>query len=206
MRIIGLTGSIGMGKTTAARMLRRLKVPVHDADAVVHHLLGPGGDAVKKVAALFPDTLVNQGIDRRKLGAAVFGQPDKLQKLEAILHPLVQQETARWVRAMAARGVKLVVLDIPLLYEIGREVVCDEVWVVSAPASVQRQRVLMRPGMSEEKLARILARQVPDSEKRQRADVIIPTGQGKALTHQVLQKEVRRAKTLPARAFHPGWE
>jgi dephospho-CoA kinase len=192
MIILGLTGSIGMGKSTAAAMLRSLGVPVHDADAAVHRLLAPRGAAVATVAAAFPGSGAGAGgIDRAALGQQVFANPAALRRLEAILHPLVRAAEARFVRRMRGRRLPLVVLDIPLLFETGAERRCDAVLVVSAPAAIQRARVLGRPGMSAARLAAILAQQMPDREKRRRADYVVPTGRGRNATLRRLSEIVR---------------
>lgn len=172
--IMGLTGSIGMGKSTVAAMLQNLGVPVFDADATVHALQGPGGALVPAIEAAFPGTTGPQGVDRAKLGNAVFGDPARLARLEAIVHPVVAALRTGFLAANAK--APLVVFDIPLLYEKGLDAGLDAVAVVSAPAVIQRARVLARPGMTEEKFARILALQVPDAEKRARADHVIDTG------------------------------
>lgn len=179
MKILGLTGSIGMGKSTAATMLRRLGVPVHDADATVHRLLGPGGAAVAAIAAAFPGVVEAGAVNRQELGRRVFGQPAELRRLEAILHPLVRQAETRFLKRQRRRGARLVVLDIPLLFETGGQHRCDAVAVVTAPAFLQEQRVLRRPGMNAARLAAIRAQQMPDGEKRRRADFVLPTGAGK---------------------------
>ncbi len=176
MIVLGLTGSIGMGKTKAARAFRRLGVPVFDADAAVHALLGPGGAAVDQVAEAFGAAAGAGGIDRTALGRRVFGNAAALEQLEGILHPLVRAREKRFLAAARRRRVPLVVLDIPLLFETGGEARCDAVAVVSAPPFVQRARVLGRPGMTPEKLSAIRARQMPDAEKRRRADFVIATG------------------------------
>lgn len=191
MIVLGLTGSIGMGKSTAADMFRRLGVPVHDADASVHRLLGPGGAAVPLVEAAFPGTTGKNGIDRRELGRRVFSDEGALHRLEAILHPLVRADERRFCRRMAGLRKKLVVLDIPLLFESGGERRCDAVVVVSAPSFLQRARVLKRPGATEERLAAILAKQMPDREKRRRADFVVPTGLGRGVTLRCLAEIVR---------------
>ena len=191
MIILGLTGSIGMGKSTAAAMLRRLGVPVYDADASVHRLLGPGGAAVPLVEAAFPGTAGIQGIDRRELGRRVFGDAAALRRLEAILHPMVRREERQFLRRMARQRVPVVALDIPLLFEGGDRTRCDAVVVVSAPAFLQRARVLGRPGMTEERLASILRAQMPDREKRHLADFVVPTGLGRRATLQRLGEVVR---------------
>jgi dephospho-CoA kinase len=187
MKIIGLNGSIGMGKSTAAAMLKDMGVPVHEADAAVHRLMQPGGAAVDAVGELYPPACAKNEkgavfIDRGVLGRAAFADDHLMQKLEAILHPLVRQEEKRFLDEARARGVKLAVLDIPLLFESGGETRVDEVWVVSAPPFVQRLRVMARPGMTPEKFAAILVKQMPDEEKRRRADVVIPTGFGRWVT------------------------
>jgi len=190
--VLGLTGSIGMGKSTAAAMLRRLRVPLFDADAAVHRLLAPGGAAVTAVAALFPEVETPQGgIDRRRLGARVFDNPAALRRLESILHPLVRARERRFLTAARGRGARVAVLDIPLLFETGGEGRCDYVMVVSAPAFLQRQRVLQRPGMSDSRLAAILRQQMPDREKRRLADFVVPTGVGRAATLRRLRTIIR---------------
>lgn len=205
MRILGLTGSIGMGKTTAARLLRRMRVPVHDADAAVHRLLGRGGDAVPAVARLFPGVVIKGAVDRQKLGARVFG-PGKaaaLRRLEAILHPMVQRATLRWIATQARRRTPVVVLDIPLLFESGGAGRCDAVIVVSAPKFLQRQRVLSRPGMTPAKLREILTHQMPDAEKRHRADAVVTSGLGRRPTWLGLRRALRRQRR--SKVWRPGY-
>ena len=182
MFVLGLTGSIGMGKTTAAAMFRCYKVPVYDADAGVHELLGRGGAAVPAVANLFPGAVRDGGIDRETLGKIVFDDPQALGGLESILHPLVRKRQTAFLRVSAGQRRRLVVLDIPLLYETGVDSICDAVAVVSAPFYLQSLRVLSRSGMTEEKFFSILARQMPDLEKRRRADFVIPTGLGRRVS------------------------
>lgn len=179
MIILGLTGSIGMGKTTAANAFVRLGVPIFDADAAVHRLLAENGAAVAEVEAAFPGTVRNGVVDREALGRRVFGDADALRRLEGILHPKVRASRARFLRAAKARGERLAVFEIPLLFETGGDAECDFTCVVSAPLFVQASRVLRRPGMTPEKFAGVLTRQMPDAEKRRRADFIIPTGNGK---------------------------
>jgi dephospho-CoA kinase len=174
--VLGLTGSIAMGKSTAAATFRSFGLPVFDADAAVHRLLAPGGAGVGPVGEAFPDCAGGRFIDRRKLGRRVFGDPAALRRLEAVLHPLVRVEQDRFLARCRARGERIVVLDIPLLYETGGEHRVDAVAVVSAPAFLQSQRVLRRPGMTPARLAAIRARQLPNREKRRRADFVIPTG------------------------------
>lgn len=172
--LIGLTGSIGMGKSTLAAMLRDLGVPVFDADAEVHAMQGPGGALVSAIEKAFPGTTGSSGVDRAKLGATVFGDDDALRRLERIVHPAVAEAQAEFM--VANRAESLVVLDIPLLFEKGGASAVDKIIVVSAPAAQQRRRVLARPGMTPEKFAEILARQTPDAQKRAAADYIIDTG------------------------------
>lgn len=192
MIVLGLTGSIGMGKSTAAATLRRLGVPLFDADRAVHRLLAPGGGAVARVAAAFPGTGGETGgIDRRRLGAQVFSDPAALARLEAILHPMVRADEKRFIARARARRDPIVVLDVPLLFESGGAGRCDYVLVVSAPLFLQRQRVLRRPGMTEARFAAILAQQMPDSEKRRRADFVVATGLGRGLTLRRLNAVLR---------------
>jgi dephospho-CoA kinase len=199
MRIVGLTGSIGMGKSAAAAMLRRQGVWVHDADAVVHALLGKGGAAVDAIRRLFPGVVKNGAVDRVALGKRVFGDAKALRRLEAIVHPLVRARTDRFIETAARARRPLVVLDIPLLFEKGGRR-CDAVIVVSAPAFLQAQRVLRRPGMSPARLQSILAHQMPDREKRRRADVVITTGLGKASTFRQLARARRSLRRRPGHA------
>jgi dephospho-CoA kinase len=190
--VLGLTGSIGMGKSTAAAMLRGLGVPVFDADVAVHRLLAPSGAAVPTVSAAFPGVETDAGgIDRAQLGQRVFADPAALEQLEAILHPLVAAEERRFLARSRARREPLVVLDIPLLFETGAERGCNYVLVVSAPALLQRQRVLRRPGITEIRFNAILRKQIPDYRKRQRADFVVPTGMGRGLTLRRLKAIVR---------------
>ena len=195
MIILGLTGSVGMGKSTAAREFRRMRIPVHDADKAVHRLLGRGGKAVAAVAAAFPGVEKGGAIDRAALGGLVFSDPSALKRLEAILHPLVRQAERAFLARARRRRRKLVVLDIPLLFETGGEARCDKVLVVSAPRRVQLARVMARPGMTAERLAGVEARQMPDAEKRRRADIIIETGLDR---HHRLAKLHRALRRLTA--------
>ncbi len=191
MIVVGLTGSIGMGKSTAAAVLRRAGIPVHDADAAVHVLFARDGAAVAPVEAAFPGVARDGAIDRRALGARVFGDPAALARLEAIVHPLVRARSRAFLRAAALRRAPLVVLDVPLLFEAGRAADCDAVIVVSAPPFLQAQRVLRRPGMTPARLRDILARQMPDREKRRRADFVVATGLGRRLSLRALLRAVR---------------
>jgi dephospho-CoA kinase len=189
MRIIGLTGSIGMGKSTVAAMFERLGVPVFDADAGVRALQGPGGRALPAIEAAFPGTTSAAGLDRVRLGAQVFGDPTALKRLERILHPLVGEAQSTFLGRHRLK--RAVVLDVPLLFEKGGWRRCDLTVVVSAPARVQRARVLARPGMTREKFAAILKTQLPDAEKRRRADVVIETGRGRRVTWLAVRRLVR---------------
>jgi dephospho-CoA kinase len=188
MKVLGLTGGIGMGKSTATNTLRRLRVPVFDADAAVHGLQAKGGRAVRPIGAAFPDAVRDGAVDREALRRAVLGNPAALKRLERIVHPLVRQEERRFMAAARRRGERLVVLDVPLLFETGGAGRCDSVVVVTAPAAVQRWRVLRRPGMTEERFRAILARQTPDREKRRRADHLVHSG----LSRHFAQRRIRR--------------
>jgi len=175
---VGLTGSIGMGKSETAKLFARLGLPVFDADAVVHALYAPDGAGTAAIAARFPEAVTADGVDRHRLARIVAADPPALRALEALIHPLVRKEEDRFVAAARARNEELVILDIPLLFETGRDKTMDAIVVVSAPEAIQRERVLKRTGMTLEKFQAILARQVPDSEKRAQADFIIETDQG----------------------------
>ena len=190
--ILGLTGSIGMGKSAVAAMFRALNVSVFDADAEVHRLQGPGGDLLPAIEAVFPGTPGQGGVDRPRLGAAVFGDPEALKRLEAIVHPAVADARAAFLKTHAS--APLIVFDIPLLYEKGGWQQVDGVAVVSAPAAAQRARVLARPGMTAEKFEAILRLQVPDPEKRARADFVIDTGTSLAETGEAVRGLVERLK------------
>ena len=173
MITLALTGSIGMGKSTVAEMFAEAGIPTFDADAVVRKLQGPGGRLVPDIESRFPGTTVEGAVDREALSSAVLGDLDELAALEAIVHPAVHHERTRFIVENA--DARALLFDIPLLFETGGDVAFDKVIVVSAPADVQRQRVLGRPGMTVEKLDQILARQLPDAEKRERADFVIDT-------------------------------
>ena len=176
MIVIGLTGSIGMGKSTTAKMFADEGVPVHDSDATVHRLYS--GAAVAPVELAFPGVSTDGHIDRDRLGQRVLGDPEAIRRLEQIVHPLVRSETEAFLERNRAAGARMVVLDIPLLFETGGRERVDKVVVVTASPDVQRTRVLARPGMTAEKFEAILARQVPDAEKRRMADFVIDTGAG----------------------------
>ena len=186
MIVLGLTGSIGMGKSTVAGMFADEGVPVFDADAVVHRLQGPEGALVAEIESHFPGTTGAGGVDRTSLAEAVLGNTAKLRRLESLIHPAVAREREAFLAAN--RDAVLVVLDIPLLFEKGGADLVDRIAVVSAPADVQKERVLARPGMSVEKFERILAHQLPDEEKRARADFVIPTGGEFEETRQAVRR------------------
>lgn len=176
MKIWGLTGGIGMGKSTATGVIRRRNIPVFDADATVHALQAHGGRAVAPIGLAFPGSIRDGAVDREALRRAVFGDPAALRRLERIVHPLVRAEERRFLAAARRRGRPLVVLDIPLLFETRGERRCDAVVVVTAPAPEQRKRVLARPGMTPERLNAILKRQTPDPLRRARADHLVRSG------------------------------
>lgn len=176
MIVLGLTGSIGMGKSTTARLFAEAGVPVHDSDEAVHRLYA--GEAAPLVEAIFPGTVVDGVVDRTRLAQRVLGDPAAIRKLEGLIHPLVRADAEAFLDRQRRAGAPLAVLDIPLLFETGGRGRVDKVVVVTAPADVQRERVLARPGMTEEKFSAILAKQVPDAEKRKLADFIIDTGSG----------------------------
>lgn len=176
MIVIGLTGGIGMGKSTAAAVFRRAHIPVFDADTAVHRMQARGGAAVPAIAAAFPGCVRDGAVDRTLLRRAVFGQPEALRRLEAILHPMVRRAELDFLARARRTGRPIAVLDIPLLFETRGEQLTDLVVVVSAPAALQRHRVALRRGMSQADAAGLIARQMPDREKRRRADVVIQTG------------------------------
>ena len=186
MIVIGLTGSIGMGKSTTAAMFVDFGVPVHDSDEAVHRLYA--GKAAPLVEEAFPGVVQDGIVDRALLARQVLGNPEALKKLESIIHPLVRADADAFVERHRAAGTPLVVLDIPLLFETGGRDRVNRVVVVSAPAEIQRDRVLARPGMTEEKFSRILARQVPDADKRRQADFIVETGQGLEAARSSVEK------------------
>lgn len=204
MVIIGLTGSIGMGKSTAARAFRRAGVPVYDADQAVHGLLARGGTAVAPVEAAFPGVVRDGAVDREKLGKQVFSDPDALARLEAILHPMVRAKERRFLRRAAADGHRVAVLDVPLLFETGGEDRCDAVVVVSAPPFVQKARVMKRLGMTRARMKSILAQQMPDKDKRRRADFVVLTGIGRAFSLRCINNIVRVAHRLHGRQWPPN--
>jgi dephospho-CoA kinase len=204
MVVIGLTGSLGMGKTTTARFFAQAGVPVHDADAAVHRLYA--GEAAAAIEAAFPGTTDRTGVDRVRLAQRVLGDPDALRRLEAIVHPLVRREELRFLAGAEKAGATVAVLDIPLLFETGGDRRVDAVVVATAPADVQRTRAFERAGMTEKKFQALLAKQLPDAEKRRRADFIVDTSKGldsaRAQVHAILEQ----APALPIRRNRIGGE
>jgi dephospho-CoA kinase len=201
--VVGLTGSIGMGKSTASMMLRRMGVAVFDADQVVHALLAPAGHAVREVELAFPGTRGEDGgIDRKRLGEEVFGDPQALVRLEGILHPMVAAAEKRFLARARARREPIAVLDIPLLFESRSASRCDYVIVVSAPKMVQRQRVMRRPGMTQSRFEAILQQQMPDAEKRRRADFVMPTGLDRGFGLRQLRAIIRAVRKSGRRGSH----
>jgi dephospho-CoA kinase len=196
--LLGLTGSIGMGKTTTARLFADEGVPVHDADAAVHGLYAAGGEGAAAVEALFPGVTQAGAVDRKRLAERVMDDPAALKRLEAAVHPLVAAERDGFLAKARAGGAGIAVLDIPLLFETGADKLVDAVVVVSAPEAVQRERVLARPGMTEAKLAAVLARQTPDAEKRAHADFVIDTGSG-------VEAARAQVRAVLAEVGRPGW-
>lgn len=193
MKILGLTGSIGMGKSAVARLFRRLGVPVHDADKTIHQLLAGNQQVILMIDGAFSGVVQKGAVDRQALAKKVIGNSSSMALLEKILHPLAQGVEKRFLLHAAAQKQPLVVLDIPLLYETGAEKRCDAVVVVSAPLFVQRARVLKRPGMTEERLEFLSSRQIADGEKRRRADFIVQTGLGFAFSFRAVKKIVKLA-------------
>lgn len=203
MRIIGLTGSIGMGKSAASRYLRYLRVPVYDADAAVHAVYAAGGPAVGPLGAVWPEAIRDGAVDRAVLSSLIAADDSVLPRLEAIVHPIVRTVQERFLLAAALRREPVIALDIPLLFETGGEQRCDAVFVVSAPAFIQRARVLARPEITPEKFAYILSRQTPDRIKRERADYIIPSHQGWFAMLDALRGSLRHVLAGPARHWPP---
>ncbi len=197
MFILGLTGSVGMGKTSAVAVFRRQKICVFDADGVVRQLLEKNGEAVETVGEAFKGVVIDCQVNRNKLGEVVFGDAGALATLEEIIHPLVRNKQVNFLRSVANRRQSLAVLDIPLLFETGGERNCDAVAVVTAPKFLQKIRVMGRGDMTETKFRGIIKRQMQDQEKRDRADFIIPSGLGKRISFQSIQKIIRIVLTLP---------
>ena len=201
MITVGLTGSIGMGKSTTAAMFAAEGVPVYDADAEVHALYAKGGAAVEPLEAAFPGVVVDGAVDRALLSQHVVGKPDALKRLEAIVHPLVGESRVGFFQKAVADKAEIVILDIPLLFETGGEKRMDAVVVVSAPADLQRQRVLARPGMDEAKLDAILTRQMADAEKRARAHFVIDTSLGLEHARTQVRDVLARLRSGPLDAL-----
>jgi dephospho-CoA kinase len=195
MKVIGLTGGIGMGKSTAAAVFRREGVPVFDADAEVHRLQAPGGRALPAIAAAFPGTVRDNRLDRAALRAAVLGKPEALKRLEGILHPMVRRAEQAFLARARRAGRRMVVLDIPLLFETGGRRHVDLTVVVSAPRPVQTHRVRLRRRMSAADVAAVIARQMPDAEKRRRADVVVRTGLSRHHAIRRLRRLIRELRT-----------
>jgi len=198
MIVLGLTGSIGMGKTTTAALFAEEGARVHDADATVHRLYARGGTAVGPIAEAFPDAVVAGAVDRRALAALIANDPDALRRLEAIVHPLVAAERRAFLAEAEAQGAAVAVMDVPLLFESGQHQGVDAIVVVSAPQAVQRARVLVRPDMTPDKLDALLSRQTPDAEKRKRADFVLDTSRGL----DAARDQVRR---ILATVSSPAW-
>lgn len=201
MLLVGLTGSIGMGKSETAKMFAKLGVPVYDADAAVHAIYEKGGAAVEPLRAEFPDAIVDDAVDRVKLSKLVLNNKDELKKLEGIVHPLVGATQLQFLKDASDAKAPMAVLDIPLLYETGGEARVDAVVVVSAPADVQRARVLERPGMTVEKFEQILAKQVPDADKRARADFVVETDKGLDHAFEQVQRITEDLKSWEAKVL-----
>jgi dephospho-CoA kinase len=197
MIVLGLTGSIGMGKSTAADFFAEEGVPVYDADAAVHRLYE--GAAVPAIEAAFPGTTVDGKVDRTRLAAQVLDDAAALKRLEAIVHPLVRRDEAAFLAKAEADGAEVAVLNIPLLFETGGDARCDAVVVVSAPPEIRRARIMSRPGMTDAKLASIIAKQMPDAEKRRRADFVVDTSKDLDSTRAQIHEILRRVAGLPKR-------
>ena len=199
MFVLGLTGSLGMGKSTTAGFFAELGVPVHDADATVHRLYK--AEAVSPIEAAFPGTAVNGEVDREKLAKRVLDDPAAIKKLEGIVHPLVRAAEERFLTEVERKNARVAVLDIPLLFETGSDRRCDAVVVVSAPKDVQRARIFERPGMTAQKFAAIAANQMPDAEKRKRADFVVDTSKGFDAARAQVREILARIATMPKRRY-----
>jgi len=201
MVVIGLTGSIGMGKSTTARFFTEAGVPVHDADLTVHRLYA--GTAAPMIETEFPGVTNAEGVDRNKLAKRVIDEPEALRRLEAIIHPLVRREELRFLDEAERAGASVAVLDIPLLFEIGAERYVDAIVVATAPAEMQRARAFERAGMTEEKFQALLAKQLPDADKRRRADFVVDTSEGFDSARRQVRAILQAASTLPIRRNPP---
>ncbi|BEV45647.1 dephospho-CoA kinase [Afipia carboxidovorans] len=197
MFVLGLTGSIGMGKSTTAQLFAECGVPVYDADATVHRLYA--SEAVEAIEQAFPGSTGEQGVDRTKLSAQVVGNKDAMRQLESIVHPMLRAHETEFLNAAEKSGAPVAVLDIPLLFETGADSRVDAVVVVSAPHSVQRERILARPGMTADKLAAIIARQMPDADKRARADFVVDTSAGLDSAREQIRHVLVKVATMPRR-------
>jgi dephospho-CoA kinase len=209
MIIIGLTGSVGMGKSTAAAMLNRMGIPICDSDALVHSFMAKGGAAIPRIKALFPDVIKDGAVDRPALGKIVFGDTAALRKLEQILHPMVRQSQRDFLKQAQTNNRAFAVLDVPLLFEGGIDALCDYSIVVTAPAFLQRQRVMSRPGMTEARFQGTLNHQMADYRKRQRADFVVQTGLNRydtltRLTRIIALLSLSPPGNAPAK-WGPGW-
>lgn len=198
MVVIGLTGSLGMGKSTTSRFFAEAGVPVYDADETVHRLYA--GEAAAAIEAAFPGSTGDQGVDRARLAETVLGDAAALSRLEAIVHPLVRREELRFLDAARKAGARVAVLDIPLLFETGGDGRVDAIVVVSAPPEMQRERAFERPGMTEEKFCAMLAKQMPDEEKRRRADFVVDTSKGYDYARTQVHAILREVDSLPIRS------
>ncbi|WP_425407094.1 dephospho-CoA kinase [Hwanghaeella sp.] len=203
MFVIGLTGSIGMGKSTTSAMFKKLGVPVQDADAIVHELMAKGGRAVPAIEAAFPGVTADGAVNRAELGKRVFGDPAALKKLESILHPMVSAERTGFLLRAARMRKPVVVVDVPLLFETHGERKCDMTVLVTAPHFVQAARVLARPGVDRDRLDAIRQKQMPDAAKRRLADAVVNTGLGKGPVRRAVRKIVAEAKTRKGRIWPP---
>jgi dephospho-CoA kinase len=197
MFVLGLTGSLGMGKSTTAGFFAELGIPVHDADATVHRLYK--AEAVSPIEAAFPNTTVDGEVDREKLARRVLNDPAAIKKLEGIVHPLVRAAEEHFLTEAERKNARVAVLDIPLLFETGGDRRCDAVVVVSAPEAVQRARIFERPGMTPQKFAAITANQMPDAEKRKRADFVVDTSKGLDVARAQVREILARVATMPKR-------
>jgi len=204
MLIVGLTGSIGMGKSTAAAHLRARGLPVFDADAEVHRIYA-GGKAVERIERAFPGTTTAAGVDRARLSAAIVAHPERLRELEAIVHPLVREAERSFLRAAARQGIPVAVLEIPLLFETGADKLVDAVIVLSAPEEIQRARLGKRAGMTPEKMQSLLARQMPDAQKRARADFVVDTGGEIAASQAQLDRIIAALASWQGQAYARVW-
>ena len=197
MRVLGLTGGMGAGKSTVARFFRRAGWPVFDADLVVHSLQAKGGAAVPEIARLWPHTVRDGAVDRMALRRAVIGSPDQIAALEAIMHPLVRQARRRFLSRMRRRGVRTCLLDIPLLFETGADRDCDAVIVVTAPLAVRLRRIMRRRSLSEEQARALLARQMSDKERNRRADHLLHNGLSRGHTARQMKRLISQLETMP---------